>query len=497
MKMSRSGAATSMLPYDQRDVKALPGNDKCVDSGEPNPSWCSVNLGVLMSLDCSGSHRGLGVHLSFVRSLDMDSFTEKQLLALKLGGNYRFNQFLKDHGMETDVRGGKTTIREKYDNPVAELYRQQLKARVEGKPVPTELPSSNDRTQQRRRENDDTSRIPRQEISFANTTPNPDVLTAVLAACNYSNFVNGLVWKGAAEKFRLPTTGLVGAVVGAAALAGQTIVGRLSRGLSATAVCLTVIGRPLLVARSIRSHRVSAYKISVFDFSQRCKAGRAKRNLGYDVFFPPDVTIGDKVDVCFVFYPDILIDHMAYAKILGTMSDNRRQPSILVVLVNAEPTRVATTVASVEHFKNIQKEISLLMGISVKEWVIGGHGLGAIAASITMNRKGFPTECNRMVQWGSIETQKYLGTSHLKSVLKIRASNDNVVKKYIWMDDLLSRSYPDGCNIVSHTIEGGNHCGFAHFEGQVFPERDGAREAITMDQQQEKIVDWTVAYLKN
>jgi ADP-ribosylation factor GTPase-activating protein 1 len=90
--------------------------------------------------------RGLGVHISFVRSVRMDAWTADQIKLMKQGGNDRCNAFLQSHGTipnttaPVEDSNRSSVIRQKYDSPAAELYKQVLKAEVQGTPVPTELP---------------------------------------------------------------------------------------------------------------------------------------------------------------------------------------------------------------------------------------------------------------------------------------------------------------------------------------------------------------------
>uniref|UniRef100_A0A6A7FZN1 Centaurin-gamma-1A-like isoform X1 n=1 Tax=Hirondellea gigas TaxID=1518452 RepID=A0A6A7FZN1_9CRUS len=52
----------------------VPGNGHCADCDAPNPEWASINLGMLVCIECSGIHRNLGSHISKVRSLDLDEW---------------------------------------------------------------------------------------------------------------------------------------------------------------------------------------------------------------------------------------------------------------------------------------------------------------------------------------------------------------------------------------------------------------------------------------
>ncbi|KAG5891814.1 hypothetical protein JTB14_027776 [Gonioctena quinquepunctata] len=69
-------------------IKArVPGNGSCVDCDAPNPDWASLNLGVLMCIECSGIHRNLGSHVSRVRSMDLDEWPPGNLAVMLAIGN--------------------------------------------------------------------------------------------------------------------------------------------------------------------------------------------------------------------------------------------------------------------------------------------------------------------------------------------------------------------------------------------------------------------------
>ncbi|XP_031494317.1 ADP-ribosylation factor GTPase-activating protein AGD2-like isoform X2 [Nymphaea colorata] len=74
---SRAGSEDGVVTLQDRNgvarvLRKVPGNDVCAECDAPEPDWASLNLGILLCIECSGVHRNLGVHISKVRSLTLD-----------------------------------------------------------------------------------------------------------------------------------------------------------------------------------------------------------------------------------------------------------------------------------------------------------------------------------------------------------------------------------------------------------------------------------------
>ncbi|XP_032409041.1 stromal membrane-associated protein 1-like isoform X4 [Xiphophorus hellerii] len=123
-------------------------NKYCADCEAKGPRWASWNLGVFMCIRCAGIHRNLGVHISRVKSVNLDQWTPEQIQSMVDMGNTRARQLYEAHLPESFRRpqtdqAVEVFIRDKYERK--KYYDQEASAAASQKAeaaAPSTSPSS-------------------------------------------------------------------------------------------------------------------------------------------------------------------------------------------------------------------------------------------------------------------------------------------------------------------------------------------------------------------
>ncbi|KAF2361365.1 Arf GTPase activating protein [Trinorchestia longiramus] len=104
----------------------VPGNSVCADCDAPNPEWASINLGMLVCIECSGIHRNLGSHISKVRSLDLDDWPCGPASVLQVIGNEAGNRIWESNLLNTSLtKPGPRSPREEKERWIRAKYENR------------------------------------------------------------------------------------------------------------------------------------------------------------------------------------------------------------------------------------------------------------------------------------------------------------------------------------------------------------------------------------
>mmetsp|Transcript_101114 Transcript_101114/g.179475 ORF Transcript_101114/g.179475 Transcript_101114/m.179475 type:complete len:391 (+) Transcript_101114:73-1245(+) len=106
-----------------RKLRMKSENRSCFECPNRNPTWISLTYGIYLCLECSGEHRRKGVHISFVRSVELDSFAPEQMVQMACGGNGKALDFFKSNEMGKLSGSGRPVD---YTSKSAQRYKSQL-----------------------------------------------------------------------------------------------------------------------------------------------------------------------------------------------------------------------------------------------------------------------------------------------------------------------------------------------------------------------------------
>ncbi|KAF3042711.1 hypothetical protein E8E12_008799 [Didymella heteroderae] len=123
-----------------KNLVKLEGNKTCSDcKRNKHPRWASWNLGVFICIRCSGIHRGMGTHISKVKSVDLDTWTDEQLQSVLKWGNARANKY-----WEAKLAPGHVPSEAKIENFIRTKYESKRWVMDGGMPDPATLGEDDD-----------------------------------------------------------------------------------------------------------------------------------------------------------------------------------------------------------------------------------------------------------------------------------------------------------------------------------------------------------------
>ena len=190
----------------------------------------------------------------------------------------------------------------------------------------------------------------------------------------------------------------------------------------------------------------------------------------------------------FMFYPGGLVDPHAYIPTLKGLAEEGYAVVILKVAANLA---ILSGGKSQNFLKNFE---------GIGQWVISGHSLGAVVASMDVDQErddyvglvlmaGYPASSNDLSGWGGAVLSLSGSEDKLATAADIE-ENKNLLPEGIEVNQLSDMPIGTTSKTIYHSIAGGNHAQFGAYGAQ---EGDG-QASISSAAQQEEIVAYILSF---
>jgi uncharacterized membrane protein len=266
-------------------------------------------------------------------------------------------------------------------------------------------------------------------------------------------------------------------------------------------VTLAIVAMCLYVTKTINAHRLEAHA----EARQAIRQGVVNRSIAvepaYDLYFPKVMakhktapSIGSRREATsgLMLFPGALLDHHAY----GVIASKLAARGMVVVVPNCDPIRLPSPAlgANAAFFVKTVKELKDKHNITVVDWSIGGHSLGAHAAAAMLDE--VRDKVSKLVMWG-VYTLPGINLSYSPAqILLVTATNDGFRFADETAEKNLFGKLPVRVGAMEkstagttfwYDVLGGNHAGFANYGPQLYYKVDGER-TITREEQHRQVV---------
>lgn len=120
-------------------IKSVAGNNTCADCQARNPGWASWSLGIFLCMRCAALHRKMGTHITKVKSLSMDSWSNEQVENMKRVGNMASNRIYNP----TNAKPPIPFDADEADSAMEKFIRQKYMSKAVQAPVRNNTGSTN------------------------------------------------------------------------------------------------------------------------------------------------------------------------------------------------------------------------------------------------------------------------------------------------------------------------------------------------------------------